>query len=120
MLEEIGITAFRKTVISDIDELIAFGVDIECVKSSQNRYHMKSNIFTLSELKLLVDAVEASQFITQSKSAELIDKLGSLTGCHNADALCRHIFLSKDLNRRTKKFMMLRINFMQLSIKTDR
>ena len=96
-LEKIGIKSFRKTVISDIDELIGFGIDIECVKSTQNRYYMKSNIFTLSELKLLVDAVEASQFITQAKSAELIDKLSSLTSSHNAESLCRHIFLSKRL-----------------------
>lgn len=96
-LEELGIKSFRKTVISDIDELIGFGIDIECVKSTQNRYYMKSNIFTLSELKLLVDAVEASQFITQAKSAELIDKLSSLTSSHSAESLCRHIFLSKRL-----------------------
>lgn len=94
-LEEIGITAYRKTIQSDIEQLIEFGVDIICIRSSQNRYYINSNVFTLSELKLLVDAVEASHFITQSKSAELIGKLSDLTSNSNADKLSRHIYLSK-------------------------
>lgn len=94
-LSEVGITAYRKTVQSDIRQLREFGFDIECKRSSQNRYYINSNVFTLSELKLLVDAVEASYFITQSKSAELIGKLSDLTSGHNADKLSRHIFLSK-------------------------
>ncbi|MCX4357554.1 MAG: hypothetical protein OSJ43_15280 [Oscillospiraceae bacterium] len=49
---------------------------------------MRSNLFSLSELKLLVDAVECSQLITPSKSAELIEKLGSLTSSYNKDKLC--------------------------------
>ena len=93
-LEEKGISAFRKTVISDIEQLIDFGVDIVCVKSSQNRYHIENHKFSLAELKLLADAVEASQFITQDKSKELIEKLSSLTSCHNADKLNRQIYLS--------------------------
>lgn len=94
-LEEDGISAYRKTIASDIEQLIDFGVNIVCIKSSQNRYYINNGIFSLSELKLLVDAVEASQFITQSKSAELIGKLSDLTSTHNADKLCRHIYLSK-------------------------
>ncbi len=94
-LAEHGISAYRKTVISDIQQLSEFGFNIVCVKSSQNRYHINNGIFTLSELKLLVDAVEVSQFITQSKSAELIGKLSDLTSSYNADNLCRHIYLSR-------------------------
>lgn len=94
-LDEIGISAYRKTVQADIEFLREFGLDVVCIRSSQNRYYINSNIFTLSELKLLVDAVEASHFITQSKSAELIGKLSDLTSSHNADKLSRHIYLSK-------------------------
>ena len=68
-LQTEGISAYRKTVIADIEQLVASGIDIVCIKSSQNRYYLNSRLFTLSELKLLVDAVEASQFITHSKSA---------------------------------------------------
>ena len=94
-LEEIGISAYRKTVQADIDFFKEFGLDVVCIRSSQNRYYINSNVFSMSELKLLVDAVEASHFITQAKSAELIGKLSDLTSSHNADKLSRHIYLSK-------------------------
>ena len=94
-LDEIGISAYRKTVQADIDFLKEFGLDVVCIRSSQNRYYINSNVFSMSELKLLVDAVEASHFITQAKSAELIGKLSDLTSSHNADKLSRHIYLSK-------------------------
>ncbi len=94
-LESNGISAFRKTVISDIEQLIEFGVDVQCIKSSQNRYYINNRIFSLSELKLLVDVVESTQFITQSKSAELIEKLSDLTSVYEADELCREIYLAR-------------------------
>lgn len=96
-LEEIGVEAFRKTVISDIEQLIAFGVDIICVKSTQNRYYMNSREFSLPELKLLVDAVEASRFITQEQSDILMNKLMSLTSRHQAETLSRQVYISNRL-----------------------
>lgn len=94
-LEMDGIYAYRKTIVADIEQLIASGIDIVCTRSSQNRYYLNSRLFSLSELKLLVDAVEASQCITQAKSADLIDRLSAMTSVHNADKLCRHIYLSR-------------------------
>lgn len=96
-LEGQGISAYRKTVIADIEQLKSFGADIVGVRSSQNRYYMNSRLFSLSEIKLLIDAVECSQFITPSKSAELIGKLSSLASCHNKDKLGCHIYLSQRL-----------------------
>ena len=96
-LEVQGISAYRKTVIADIEQLQNFGADIVGVRSSQNRYYMRSSLFSLSEIKLLVDAVECSQLITPSKSAELIEKLGSLTSSCNKEKLCCHIYLSERL-----------------------
>ena len=93
-LEKMGITAYRKTIISDIEQINEAGADIRCIKSTQNRYYMNEGLFSIAELKLLVDAVEASHFITRSKSAELIDKLGNLTSKYNNDKLCREIYLS--------------------------
>lgn len=93
-LESIGVSAYRKTIQNDIEELQRFGVDIRCIKSSSNLYYIYNSIFTLPELKLLVDAVEASQFITQQKSAELIGKLSDMTSIYNADNLCSIIYNS--------------------------
>ena len=63
-----GIHAGRKSVYNDIEVLTSLGVDIVCVKSTQNRYFIGSRLFELPELKLLVDAVESSRFITPKKA----------------------------------------------------
>ena len=74
--QEHGIQAGRKSVYSAIEVLQSNGMDIVCVKSTQNRYFVGERLFELPELKLLVDAVESSRFITAKKSERLIEKLG--------------------------------------------
>ena len=68
-------------------------MDIVCVKSTQNRYFVGERLFELPELKLLVDAVESSRFITAKKSERLIEKLGKLTSESHARQLDRHIYM---------------------------
>ena len=75
--QEHGIQAGRKSVYSAIEVLQSSGMDIVCVKSTQNRYFVGERLFELPELKLLVDAVESSRFITAKKSKRLIEKLGN-------------------------------------------
>lgn len=89
----LGIEASRKSVYHDIDILIALGVDIVCVRSTQNHYFIGNRLFELPELKLLVDAVESSRFITSKKSGDLIRKLGQLTSSAQAEQLDRHIYM---------------------------
>lgn len=91
--ESHGIQAGRKSVYSDIQILIDQGVDVVCVKSTQNRYFVGSRLFELPELKLLVDAVESSHFITRKKSASLIRKLVSLTSQEQAKQLNRPVYM---------------------------
>ncbi len=67
--QECGIQAGRKSVYSAIEVLQSSGMDIVCVKSTQNRYFVGERLFELPELKLLVDAVESSRFITAKKRA---------------------------------------------------
>ena len=69
-----GITAERKSIYTDIDLLIDYGLDIVKVKGRPAGYQLVSRQFELAELKLLVDAVQASKFITSKKSRELIGK----------------------------------------------
>ena len=78
--ESCGIHSDRRRVYHDIALLQEFGIDIVRVKSKQNQYFVGSRLFELPELKLLVDAVESSQFITPKKSRELIQKLGQMAG----------------------------------------
>ena len=89
--EEYGISAHRQTIKADIELLRQFGLEIEEVKSTQNRYNMFARTFDTPELVLLIDAVESSKFITPSKSKELVEKLSSLTSNHVATTLKRNV-----------------------------
>lgn len=76
-LAEQGISAHRNTIPEDIKKLRTAGYDIICDKSTQNKYFMGSRGMELSEIKMLCDAVNAAQFISEEKSFQLIDKLFS-------------------------------------------
>lgn len=92
-LNENGISGNRKTIADDIQILIDFGFDIICIKSRQNQCFIGSRILELPELKLLVDAVQASNFITRKKSKALIEKLTALTSVHTAGELHRSLYM---------------------------
>ena len=93
-LLEHGITAERKTLYDDIETLRIFGIDIEQRKSGSVYYHVVSRNFELPELKLLVDAVQSSKFITHKKSNELIKKIEGLTSRYQANQLQRQVFVA--------------------------
>ena len=88
-LDEKGLSSERKSIYTYMDHLEAFGLDIITSKESANYYHIGNRLFQLPELKLLVDAVQFSKFITKEKSKELIEKLQSLTSVHEAQKLVR-------------------------------
>ena len=67
----------RKTVYSDIQALQDYGVDIVSLPGKNGGYYIASRNFELPELKLLIDAVQSSRFLTEKKSRELIEKLCS-------------------------------------------
>lgn len=94
-LEAVGITAERKSLYSDIRCLTEFGCDIQKKKiNGETIYCMGSRDFQLPELKLLVDAVQSSKFITQRKSRELIKKLEKLASVHEAKQLNRTVYVA--------------------------
>ena len=86
-----GMTMHRTTVAADIEALRGAGFRVMARRKRQNRYYVERSEFELSEVKLLIDAVAASKFITQNKSEVLIEKLMRLTGPNNAAALRRHV-----------------------------
>lgn len=94
MLEGHGIQAERKSIYDDIETLRVYGLDIVFRKESPSGYYLASHRFELPELKLLVDAVQASKFITERKSAELIKKLEGLTSRYEAQQLQRQVFVA--------------------------
>ena len=94
MKERWGLDAYRITIQKDMEALRAAGYEIETIRSTQNRYYLVSRAFELPELKLLLDAVESSKFITQKKSRILATKLLMFTSRHNASGLKRNISIA--------------------------
>lgn len=93
-LKEYGITAERKSIYSDIELLGSYGMDIIKAEGRNGGYYLASRSFELAELKLLVDAVQSSKFITGKKSRELIAKLENLTSRANAGKLHRQVVVT--------------------------
>lgn len=92
-LAEQGINAERKSIYDDIETLRDFGLDVICIRSRSNSYFVGERAFQLPELKLLVDAVEASKFITGRKTLELIKKLEGCTSKYHAKSLHRQVIV---------------------------
>ena len=90
-----GIRAERKAIYDDIEALRLFGLDIVGVKGKAPGYFLASRDFELAELKLLVDAVQSSKFITRKKSSELIHKLEGLASAHEARQLQRQVYVAQ-------------------------
>ena len=88
--KENGMSSDRKTLDADIKLLQEQGFDLIKIKSSPNKYYIASREFELPELKLLIDAVQSSRFITEKKSRELSKKLAGLASAEQAKELDRH------------------------------
>ena len=84
----------RKTIYSDIAVLQDYGVDIISVPGKNGGFYVASRNFELSELKLLVDSVLSSKYLTEKKSRELIEKLCKECSVHEAKLLRRDILVS--------------------------
>ena len=92
-LAEWGIRVERKTVYDDIETLRLFGLDILNRRERPSGFYLASRTFELPELKLLVDAVQSSRFITKKKSRQLIQKLSGLASIYEAKSLQRQVFI---------------------------
>ncbi len=92
-LAHLGINAERKSIYDDLECLKLYGIDICSRKSKTTDYFVASRDFELPELKLLVDSVQSSKFITQKKSMELISKIEKLTSSENAKKLQRQVYV---------------------------
>ena len=95
LLAKEGVGAERKSLYNDLKDLDKFGIEV--IGESVGRgyqYHVVSHRFDLPELKLLVDAIQSSKFITEKKSTELIEKLESFVSEYEAKQLQRQVFVS--------------------------
>lgn len=93
-LASYDVSADRKTLYLDFEELEHFGLDIIKEKIGRNTYyHLGKRQFELPELKLLVDSVQAAKFITDKKSKALIKKLENLVSIYEARQLQRQVVI---------------------------
>ena len=84
----------RKTVYSDVAALMDYGVDIVTKPGKNGGYYIASRNFELPELKLLIDAVQSSRYLTEKKSRELIEKLCKECNVYDAGLMKRNVLVS--------------------------
>ncbi|MEY8317111.1 WYL domain-containing protein [Oscillospiraceae bacterium 50-58] len=97
LIEELArqdIKAERKSIYDDLEALRLFGLDIQSRKGKTPGWFVGGREFELPEVKLLMDAVQSSRFITQKKSDALIRKLEGLASVHQAGQLQRQVYVS--------------------------
>lgn len=92
-LRRLEVRADRRTIYADMEILKDAGMDIQQIRTKDVRYYLARSDFSLSELKLLVDSVQSSRFITLKKSQDLIKKLTNLTSEHNEEKLKRQVLV---------------------------
>lgn len=94
-LSEYDVTADRKSIYNDLRDLGVFGIEVEGEPiGNRYHYHVTNRSFELPELKLLVDAIQSSKFITEKKSYALIKKLETLASKYDAQKLQRQVYVS--------------------------
>lgn len=102
-LDAYNISSERKSLYDDLKILEDFGLDICRVRSNTTRYYVGSRSFEIPELKLLVDAIQSSKFITEKKSLQLIKKLEGLVSENEGKQLQRQVYVinrGKTLNEK--------------------
>ena len=94
-LGQYEITADRKSIYNDLRDLAKLGIEVEGEPvGNRYHYHVVNRPFELAELKLLVDAIQSSKFITERKTNALIKKLEKLVSKFDAQKLQRQVYVS--------------------------
>ncbi len=92
-LETQGIHTNRKTVAADLRDLQDSGWDIICTRSRQNRYFIGDRGWELPELKLIIDAIQAAQFISPKKTEQILEKLTRMAGLTDRGELRKNLHI---------------------------
>lgn len=94
-LAKYEVTADRKSIYTDLRDLSVLGIEVEGEPiGNRYHYHVINRAFELPELKILVDAIQSSKFITEKKSNALIKKLERLVSKYDAQKLQKQVFVS--------------------------
>lgn len=118
-LGELHISSERKSLYDDISLLQMYGLDIKKTKSNTTKYSVCSRDFEIAELKLLVDAIQSSRFITRKKSMELIGKIEGLVSNFQGKELKRDVFITNRVKGLNEKIYYV-VDTLQTAISNDR
>ena len=119
-LEGYGYKATRKTISKDIADLIEIGFDIDCIREEHNLYFFDVRFFELAEVKLLVDAIQSSRFISTKKSKALIKKLSRFAGPHQSSIMKRQLYVDKRVKANNESIFYLVDNIQTAIIERKR
>lgn len=103
--EEYNMPTHRTTIGPDIEMLQQLGMNIQLVKSTQNKYNVLDRYFLDSELKLLIDAVASARFIPASQSKKLIEKISAMAGKNAAERMIRNVSVERRIKGSNKKIL---------------
>ncbi len=104
-LQELGIEAERKSIYADISTLLEYGLDIEKSEDYKGGYYIADKSFELAELKMLVDAISSSRFISEKKAKSLVDRIAGLGNVYDAQELSRQVVVpNRNQGRGEKTF----------------
>ncbi len=96
-LREYDISAERKSLYDDMEALRLCGYNIQTVRDTHVRYYLETHAFELAELRIMIDAVQSSKFLTPKKSNELIRKIEGLGSRYEATQLHKQVYSSNRL-----------------------
>ena len=87
-LNELGISSNVRTLSIDIEDLQSAGFEVESFKRGKEKfYYVPEREMSLPELKIIIDALQAASFVTEKKTAELVEKVAAIGGSHKAELL---------------------------------
>ena len=119
-LEGQGVSAERKSLYDDMETLRTFGVDVNLARSGGKRgWFVGEREFQLPELRLLVDSIQSSRFITRKKSLELIAKIERLTSTHQARELRRQVWVKNRIKTMNESIYYI-VDDLHAAIEDDR
>ena len=114
-----GVPAERKSLYDDLEQLRLLGEDVVTVRDSSVRYYIGQREFDLPQLRLLVDAVWSSRFITRRKTEQLVHKLEGLTSRHQAGQLWRQVLVAGRIKTMNESIYYA-VDSLQAAIAEDR
>lgn len=119
-LEQMGISSERRTLAMDIATLNKYGYEIMSRRVGKGKgYYVEDRSFSIPELKVLIDAVQASNPITEKKSEELISKLADLSGSHRSELLKRNVVKFNTI-KHTNELIYYTIDSLEKALRTDK